>query len=90
MRVLFVEKQIDCHASYQIYGKERRGNQRPVDTIIDEGNWVRQNWRLHYVVSIDDPFIILSWEAGLPPGQSLRAPTLLRAACGVRRSALAL
>jgi anaerobic magnesium-protoporphyrin IX monomethyl ester cyclase len=46
------------HAYYQIYKREKRGNQRPVDTIIDEVNWVRRNWPLQYVVFIDDLFII--------------------------------
>jgi len=46
------------HAYYQIYKREKRGNQRPVDTIIDEVNWVLRNWPLQYVVFIDDLFII--------------------------------
>ncbi|MEA3336824.1 MAG: radical SAM protein [Chloroflexota bacterium] len=46
------------HAYYQIYSRERRGNQRPVDAIIDEANWVRSRWPLQQVVFIDDLFII--------------------------------
>jgi anaerobic magnesium-protoporphyrin IX monomethyl ester cyclase len=46
------------HAYYQIYKRERRGNQRPVDTIIDEVQYVRTQWPLQYVFFIDDLFII--------------------------------
>lgn len=46
------------HAYYQIYSRERRGNQRPVDQIIEEVNWVRSQWPLQQVVFIDDLFII--------------------------------
>ncbi|MCS6844674.1 MAG: B12-binding domain-containing radical SAM protein [Caldilineales bacterium] len=46
------------HAYYQIYSRERRGNQRPVDKIIEEVNWVRREWGVQQVVFIDDLFII--------------------------------
>lgn len=46
------------HAYYEIYSRERRGNQRPVDTIIEEVTWVRSRWPLQQVVFIDDLFII--------------------------------
>ena len=46
------------HAYYEIYSRERRGNQRPVDKIIEEVTWVRSRWPLQQVVFIDDLFII--------------------------------
>ena len=77
------------HAYYQIYKKERRGSQRPVDTIIDEVNWVRQEWPLENVVFIDDLFIIFDdwleefadkWpkQVGLPFFCNVRADLLVR------------
>ncbi len=77
------------HAYYQIYKKERRGNQRPVDSIIDEVNWVRSNWPLEHVFFIDDLFIIFDdwleefadkWprEVGLPFFCNVRADLMVR------------
>ena len=77
------------HAYYQIYKKEKRGNQRPVDTIIDEVNWVRDNWPLTYVVFIDDLFIVYDdwleelaakWpkQVGLPFFANVRANLVVR------------
>ncbi len=77
------------HAYYQIYKKEKRGNQRPVDTIIDEVNWVRSLWPLEQVVFIDDLFIIFDdwleefaekWpkQVGLPFFCNVRADLLVR------------
>lgn len=77
------------HAYYQIYKRERRGNQRPVDTIIEEALWVRDNWPLQYVFFIDDLFIIYDdwleefaekWPArvGLPFFCNVRADLLVR------------
>jgi anaerobic magnesium-protoporphyrin IX monomethyl ester cyclase len=77
------------HAYYQIYKRERRGNQRPVDAIIDEVLWVRDNWPLQYVFFIDDLFIIYDdwleefaekWPAqvGLPFFCNVRADLLVR------------
>ncbi|MBV7337593.1 B12-binding domain-containing radical SAM protein [Chloroflexi bacterium TSY] len=77
------------HAYYEIYKKERRGNQRPVDSIIDEVNWVRSQWPLEHVFFIDDLFIIFdNWleefaekwpqEVGLPFFCNVRADLLVR------------
>ncbi|MBX3000223.1 MAG: B12-binding domain-containing radical SAM protein [Caldilineaceae bacterium] len=77
------------HAYYQIYKKERRGNQRPVDMIIDEVNWVRSQWPLEHVFFIDDLFIIFDdwleefadkWprEVGLPFFCNVRADLIVR------------
>lgn len=77
------------HAYYQIYKKERRGNQRPVESIIDEVNRVRSQWPLEHVFFIDDLFIIYDdwleefaelWprEVGLPFFCNVRADLLVR------------
>jgi anaerobic magnesium-protoporphyrin IX monomethyl ester cyclase len=77
------------HAYYQIYKRERRGNQRPVESIIDEVNWVRSQWPLEHVFFIDDLFIIYDdwleefadkWprEVGLPFFCNVRADLLVR------------
>ncbi len=77
------------HAYYQIYKKEKRGHQRPVDTIIDEVNWVRENWPLQYVVFVDDLFILYDdwleelaekWpqQVGLPFFCNIRANLIVR------------
>jgi len=77
------------HAYYQIYKKERRGNQRPVDSIIDEVKWVRSQWPLEHVFFIDDLFIIFDdwleefadkWprQVGLPFFCNVRADLLVR------------
>lgn len=65
------------HAWYQIYKREKRGYQRPVDHVIAEVNWVRKHYPLEQVVFLDDLFIIfVDWleefaerfpkEVGLP------------------------
>ena len=77
------------HAYYQIYKREKRGYQRPVDTIIDEVNWVRSRWPLEHVVFIDDLFIIFDdwleefadkWpqQVGLPFFCNVRADLIVR------------
>ncbi|RIK28036.1 MAG: hypothetical protein DCC55_39010 [Chloroflexi bacterium] len=77
------------HAYYQIYKRERRGNQRPVERIIDEVNWVRSQWPLEHVFFIDDLFIIYDdwleefaemWprDVGLPFFCNVRADLLVR------------
>jgi radical SAM superfamily enzyme YgiQ (UPF0313 family) len=77
------------HAYYQIYKKERRGNQRPVDCLIEEVMWVRSRWPLEYVFFIDDLFIISDdwleeladkWprKVGLPFFCNVRADILVR------------
>lgn len=65
------------HAWYQIYKREKRGYQRPVDHVIEEVNWVRERYPLEQVIFLDDLFIIfVDWleefadrfpkEVGLP------------------------
>ena len=65
------------HAWYQIYTREKRGYQRPVDAVIEEVNWVKEHHPLEQVVFLDDLFIIfVDWleefadrfpkEVGLP------------------------
>ena len=77
------------HAYYQIYKREKRGYQRPVDAIIEEVNWVRSQWPLEQVVFIDDLFIIFDdwleefaekWpkQVGLPFFCNVRADLLVR------------
>lgn len=77
------------HAYYQLYKREKRGYQRPVDVIMDEVNWVRSRWPLEHVVFIDDLFIIFDdwleefadkWpkEVGLPFFCNVRADLLVR------------
>lgn len=77
------------HAYYQIYKRERRGNQRPVDSIIEEVNYVQSRWPLQYAFFIDDLFIIFDdwleefaekWpkQVGLPFFCNVRADLLLR------------
>lgn len=77
------------HAYYQIYSRERRGHQRPVDKIIDEVQWVRSRWPLEQVVFIDDLFIIYDdwleefaekWprEVGLPFFCNVRANLIVK------------
>jgi radical SAM superfamily enzyme YgiQ (UPF0313 family) len=46
------------HAYYQIYQRERRGQQRSVDDVIAEVQEVRTRWPLEQVVLIDDLFIV--------------------------------
>jgi radical SAM superfamily enzyme YgiQ (UPF0313 family) len=77
------------HAYYEIYAKARRGNQRPVDLIIKEANWVRSKWPLQQVIFIDDLFIIYDdwleefadkWpkEVGLPFFCNVRANLIVK------------
>jgi anaerobic magnesium-protoporphyrin IX monomethyl ester cyclase len=46
------------HAYYEIYQRERRGQQRAVDDIIAEVNGVRARWRLEQAIFVDDLFIL--------------------------------
>jgi anaerobic magnesium-protoporphyrin IX monomethyl ester cyclase len=77
------------HAYYQIYSREKRGNQRPVDQIIAEAKLVRSQWPLQQVVFIDDLFIIYDdwleefadkWpkEVGLPFFANVRANLIVK------------
>ncbi len=77
------------HAYYQIYKSEKRGNQRPVDSIIEEVKQVRDKWGLEYVFFIDDLFIIYDdwleefaekWpkEVGMPFFCNVRADLIVR------------
>ena len=77
------------HAYYQIYNREKRGNQRPVDMIIREVNSVRDRFPLQQVVFIDDLFIIYDdwleefadkWpkEVGLPFFCNVRANLIVK------------
>lgn len=65
------------HAWYQIYKREKRGIQTPVDHVIQEVLWVKERYPLEQVVFLDDLFIIfVDWleefaekfpkEVGLP------------------------
>jgi len=77
------------HAYYQIYKREKRGNQRSVDHIIQEVKWVRERYPLKQVVFLDDLFIIYDdwleefaekWpqEIGLPFFCNVRANLIVR------------
>jgi len=46
------------HAYYEIYKREKRGQQREVDDVIAEVNAVRARWPLEQAIFIDDLFII--------------------------------
>lgn len=47
------------HALFEIYrGKGKRFRQRSVDNVIQEVNWVRENYPLQFVVFVDDMFVI--------------------------------
>ncbi len=46
------------HAWYEIYTKEKRGYQFPVDWVINEVLWVKERYPLEQVVFLDDLFII--------------------------------
>jgi radical SAM superfamily enzyme YgiQ (UPF0313 family) len=46
------------HAYYQVYRRERRGQQRRVDEVIEEVNAVRSRWPLKQAVFLDDLFIV--------------------------------
>lgn len=77
------------HAYYQVYKRERRGQQRSVDDVIAEVNAVRARWPLEQVVFIDDLFIISNnwleeftekWpqRVGLPFFANVRANLLVK------------
>lgn len=77
------------HAYYQIYKREKRGNQRPVDAIIDEVLQTKEKWGLEYAFFIDDLFIIYDdwleefaekWpkQVGLPFFCNVRADLIVR------------
>ena len=77
------------HAYYQLYPKERRGYQRPVDNVIAEVNAVRARWPLEQVIFVDDLFILRNewleeladkWpgQVGLPFFCNVRANMLVR------------
>ncbi|HEY85089.1 MAG TPA: B12-binding domain-containing radical SAM protein [Chloroflexi bacterium] len=65
------------HAWYEIYTREKRGYQFPVDNVIQEVLWVKERYPLEQVIFLDDLFIIfMNWleefaerfpkEVGLP------------------------
>jgi len=75
------------HAWYQIYTREKRGYQFPVDWVIEEVKWVRERYPLEQVVFLDDLFIIfVDWleefaekfpkEVGLPFFANVRSNLL--------------
>ncbi len=75
------------HAWYQIYTREKRGYQFPVDWVIREVQWVREHYPLEQVVFLDDLFIIfVDWleefaekfpkEVGLPFFANVRSNLL--------------
>ncbi len=77
------------HAYYQIYKREKRGNQRSVDHVIREVKWVRERYPLEQVVFLDDLFIIYDdwleefaekWpkEVGLPFFCNVRANLIVK------------
>lgn len=77
------------HAYYQIYKREKRGQQRSVDDVIAEVNAVRARWPLEQAVFIDDLFTIYhdwleelaeKWprQVGLPFFANVRADTLVK------------
>jgi anaerobic magnesium-protoporphyrin IX monomethyl ester cyclase len=77
------------HAYYQIYKRERRGNQRSVDHVIAEVQQVRARYPLEQVIFLDDLFIIYDdwleefadkWprQVGLPFFCNVRANLVVR------------
>jgi len=46
------------HAYYEIYKREKRGQQRSVDHVIREVKLIQERWPLQYAVFLDDLFII--------------------------------
>lgn len=77
------------HAYYQIYKRERRGQQRSVDDVIAEVKAVRARWPLEQAVFIDDLFILYDdwleefaekWpqQVGLPFFANVRANLLVK------------
>jgi len=77
------------HAYYEIYKREKRGQQRSVDDVISEVNAVRARWPLEQAVFVDDLFIIhddwleefaAKWPAqvGLPFFCNVRANMLVK------------
>jgi anaerobic magnesium-protoporphyrin IX monomethyl ester cyclase len=77
------------HAYYQIYKREKRGQQRSVDDTIAEVKAVRERWPLEQAIFIDDLFVIYNdwleefaekWpkEVGLPFFANVRANLLVK------------
>jgi radical SAM superfamily enzyme YgiQ (UPF0313 family) len=77
------------HAYYQIYKREKRGQQRSVDDVIAEVKSVRARWPLEQAIFIDDLFVIYNdwleefadkWprEVGLPFFANVRANLLVK------------
>lgn len=77
------------HAYYQLYKREKRGQQRSVDDVIAEVQSVRRQWPLEQVVFIDDLMIIYNdwleefadkWpqQVGLPFFCNVRADLVVR------------
>lgn len=77
------------HAYYQIYKREKRGNQRSVDHVIQEVKWVMERYPLEQVVFLDDLFVIYDdwleefaekWprEVGLPFFCNVRANLIVK------------
>lgn len=77
------------HAYYQIYKREKRGQQRSVDDVIAEVNAVRARWPLEQAVFIDDLFVIYNdwleefaekWpqQVGLPFFANVRANLVVK------------
>ncbi len=77
------------HAYYQIYKREKRGQQRSVDDVIAEIKGVRERWPLEQAIFIDDLFVIYNdwleefadkWprEVGLPFFANVRANLLVK------------
>jgi len=77
------------HAYYQIYKREKRGQQRAVEDVIAEVNEVRERWPLEQVIFVDDLFILYNdwleelaekWpqQVGLPFFCNVRANLLVK------------
>ena len=77
------------HAYYQIYKREKRGQQRSVDDVIAEVKAVRARWPLEQAIFIDDLFVIYNdwleefaekWpqQVGLPFFANVRANLLVK------------
>ncbi len=77
------------HAYYQLYKREKRGQQRSVDDVIAEIKAVRARWPLEQAIFIDDLFVIYNdwleefaekWpkEVGLPFFANVRANLIVK------------
>ncbi len=77
------------HAYYQLYKREKRGQQRSVDDVIAEIKAVRSRWPLEQAIFIDDLFVIYNdwleefaekWpkEVGLPFFANVRANLIVK------------